>query len=95
MIRNYAFTYAAVTLRVWLGVLILVQVPFVDAGTDFDALFANAYNAVPFLCWVPNMFVAEWLIRRRGLPSYRLEPGGSSRATARRTAAARADGAGG
>ncbi|MBG0816105.1 DUF2306 domain-containing protein [Planomonospora sp. ID82291] len=72
MIRNYALTYAAVTLRTWTGVLITVQTPFAGAAADADALFANAYHAVPFLCWLPNLVVAEWLIRRRGLPSYRL-----------------------
>ena len=39
---------------------------------EFDSAFANAYAAVPFLCWLPNLVLAEWLIRRRGLPSYRL-----------------------
>jgi len=68
MMRNFALTYAAVTLRIWLPLLLLVQLPFVAPGTDFDAVFANAYAAVPFLCWVPNLIVAEWLIARRGLP---------------------------
>ncbi|WP_243074234.1 DUF2306 domain-containing protein [Microbacterium sp. SS28] len=72
MIRNYALTYAAVTLRVWLPMLLVVQIPF--GSFEFDAAFANAYAAVPFLCWLPNLVVAEWLVRRRGLPSYRLTP---------------------
>ena len=72
MMRNFALTYAAVTLRIWLPLLILFQVLVPAPGTDFDAVFANAYAAVPFLCWIPNLIVAEWLIRRRGLPSYRL-----------------------
>jgi uncharacterized membrane protein len=71
IIRNFALTYAAVTLRAWTGLLIGVQVPFLH-GTFTpamaDQLFANAYLAVPFLCWVPNIVVAEWLVRRRGLP---------------------------
>ncbi|WP_449063139.1 DUF2306 domain-containing protein [Planomonospora algeriensis] len=82
MIRNYALTYAAVTLRTWLGVLIMTQAPFADMDAGFDAVFANAYHAVPFLCWLPNIIVAEWLIRRRGLPSYRLQSGGPSAAAA-------------
>ncbi|GAA3759980.1 DUF2306 domain-containing protein [Salinactinospora qingdaonensis] len=77
MIRNYAFTYAAPMLRMWLGVLILVQVPFAAPSADPQAMFENAYYAVPFLCWVPNMFVAEWLIRRRGLPAFQLPATGS------------------
>lgn len=73
MMRNFALTYAAVTLRVWLPLLIFAQVPFAgQAGFDADAAFANAYAVVPFLAWLPNLVVAERLIRRRGLPSYRL-----------------------
>lgn len=74
MMRNFALTYAAVTLRLWLPLLIVVQLPFAGAGGadfDFDAVFANAYAAVPFLCWLPNLVVAEWLIARRGLPAFR------------------------
>lgn len=74
MIRTYALTFAAVTLRSWLGLLLGVQIPFAGPEPDIDALFVNAYAAVPFLCWVPNVVVAEWLIRRRGLPSYRITP---------------------
>ena len=73
MMRNFALTYAAVMLRIWLPLLIVFQVLVPPApGTDFEAVFANAYAVVPFLCWIPNLIVAEWLIRRRGLPSYRL-----------------------
>ncbi|WP_438854329.1 DUF2306 domain-containing protein [Agromyces sp. M3QZ16-3] len=73
MMRAFALTYAAVTLRLWLPLLMFAQVPFAGAaGFDADAAFANAYAAVPFLCWLPNMLVAEWLVRRRALPSYRL-----------------------
>ena len=71
MIRNYALTYAAVTLRIWLPLMIMAPL-LTGAPFDFDAAFANAYAAVPFLAWLPNLVVAEWLIRRRGLPSYRL-----------------------
>jgi uncharacterized membrane protein len=69
MIRSFALTYAAVMLRLWTGVLVGVQVPF---ASDVEAAFQNAYAAVPFLCWLPNVVVAEWLVRRRGLPTLRL-----------------------
>jgi uncharacterized membrane protein len=72
MIRNFALTYAAVTLRLGLFTLILAQVPFSGGEFDFEAAFANAYVAMAFLAWLPNLLVAEWLVRRRGLPSYRL-----------------------
>ncbi|MRG58912.1 DUF2306 domain-containing protein [Agromyces sp. CFH 90414] len=70
MIRNFALTYSAVMLRIWLPLLIVAQVPF--GSFDFGDAFENAYAAVPFLAWLPNLVVAEWIIRRRGLPSYRL-----------------------
>ena len=70
MMRTFALTYAAVTLRLWLGLFIAVQAA--GGAFDFDSAFANAYAAVPFLAWLPNLVVAEWLIRRRGLPSLRI-----------------------
>jgi uncharacterized membrane protein len=56
MLRAFAMTYAAVTLRLWLAVLVPVL------GGDFLA----AYAIVPFLCWVPNLVVVEMLLRRHG-----------------------------
>jgi len=53
MIRSYALTFAAVTLRIYLP---LSQV----VGISFDA----AYQTISWLCWVPNLVVAEWLILR-------------------------------
>jgi uncharacterized membrane protein len=49
MIRSYALTLAAVTLRLYLP---LFQV----AGLTFD----EAYPAIAWLCWVPNLLIAEW-----------------------------------
>jgi uncharacterized membrane protein len=69
MIRNFSLTYAAVTLRLWIGVLIAVQLT--TFGGDFDAAWANVYAAVPFLAWIPNIVVAEIMVRRRGLPGLR------------------------
>ncbi|MBX2899037.1 MAG: DUF2306 domain-containing protein [Cyclobacteriaceae bacterium] len=53
MIRSYALTWAAVTLRVYLP---LGQV------AQFD--FIEAYRVIAWLCWVPNLMVAEWIISR-------------------------------
>jgi Predicted membrane protein (DUF2306) len=53
MLRAFALTYAAVTLRLWLIALI----PLLGD-------FASAYALVPFLCWVPNLVVVELLLRR-------------------------------
>lgn len=71
MIRNYALTYSGVMLRIWLPLLLLAPLAL-GLPWEFEPAFANAYAAVPFLCWLPNLVFAEWLIRRRGLPSYRL-----------------------
>ena len=59
MIRNYALTFAAVTLRLW-------QVVFAVAGLDF----LIAYRTVAWLSWVPNMLIVEWWIQQR-MPSPR------------------------
>jgi uncharacterized membrane protein len=53
MIRSYALTLAAVTLRIYLPGALMSGVPF-----------EAAYPAISWLCWVPNLIVAEWLIRR-------------------------------
>lgn len=56
MIRNYALTYAAVTLRFEMPALILL------AGLSPIV----ALNIVGWLCWVPNLMIVEaWLRRRR------------------------------
>lgn len=52
MVRSFALTFAAVTLRVELGLLTGV------AGWSFD----DAYVTVAWLAWVPNLVVAEWWI---------------------------------
>jgi Predicted membrane protein (DUF2306) len=53
MTRSYALTLAAVTLRIWLGI-------FLGAGIEFT----EAYPAIAWFCWVPNLIVAEWLVNR-------------------------------
>lgn len=50
MIRSYALCLAAVALRVYL--------PFGIMSVGFDA----AYPAIAWLCWVPNLVIAEWLV---------------------------------
>ena len=54
MIRSYAVTLAAVTLRFYLPISIA-------AGYEFAAV----YPAIAWLCWVPNLIVAEWFVIRR------------------------------
>lgn len=52
MIRSYALTLAAVTLRIYLPTSVL-------AGISFEV----AYPAIAWLCWVPNLIAAEWIVR--------------------------------
>jgi uncharacterized membrane protein len=55
MIRNYALAFAAVTLRLYL--------PFSQAVLHAD--FLTSYRIISWLCWAPNLIVAEMLINRR------------------------------
>lgn len=55
MIFSYAACFAAVTLRIWLPVLITLH----------QGEFIPAYHMVAWLCWVPNMAVAFWIVGRR------------------------------
>ncbi|MGH8185991.1 MAG: DUF2306 domain-containing protein [Steroidobacteraceae bacterium] len=52
MIRSYALTLAAVTLRLYLPLSLIAGVPF-----------TIAYPPIAWVCWVPNLLVAEWLVR--------------------------------
>lgn len=55
MIRSYALTFAAVTLRIYLPVSQII-------GIDF----ALAYRCIAWLAWVPNIVIAEVYVRQRG-----------------------------
>ncbi len=55
MIRNYSLTFAAVTLRIWL--------PLFTALFGFEN-FMISYPIISWLCWVPNLIVAQWIIGR-------------------------------
>ena len=53
MIRNFALTFAAVTLRIWMMPLTIVF------GGELG------YEIAAWICWLPNLFVAEAIIRGR------------------------------
>lgn len=59
MIRSYALTLAAVTLRAYLPLPSLF-------GMDHT----EGYAAISWVCWVPNLIIAEILIRREQISSY-------------------------
>lgn len=52
MIFSYAACFAAVTLRIWLPIL-----------TSIMGEFNSAYRIVAWLCWVPNIIVAFFMVR--------------------------------
>lgn len=54
MIRSYAMTLGAVTLRIWLPLFLMMGIPF-----------DQAYPAIAWLAWVPNLVIAEWVFLRR------------------------------
>jgi len=56
MIFSYAACFAAVTLRIWLPILISVIGEFIIA-----------YRIVAWLCWIPNMIVAYVIVRKTRL----------------------------
>ena len=61
MIRSFALTLAAVTLRLYLPVIFI-------AHLDFN----SSYRAISFLCWVPNLLIAELYLNRN--PGLRTSP---------------------
>lgn len=67
MIRNFALTFAAVTFRAWLGLLILVQLPLLGSvyDGDFQPLFDHAYSATAWLAFIPNLLFVNSYLRRR------------------------------
>jgi uncharacterized membrane protein len=58
MVRNFALTFAAVTLRLWLPTAII-------AGAPFEV----AYPVIAWLCWVPNLLLAELLLHQTPHPA--------------------------
>ncbi len=56
MIRSFALTLAAVTLRFYLPLSQVLEIPF-----------HVAYPIISYACWVPNVLIAEWMIRRSAI----------------------------
>jgi uncharacterized membrane protein len=57
MVRNYALTFAAVTLRIYLPLAMA-------AGLPFEAV----YPTIAWCCWVPNLIAVEWFGLRKTDP---------------------------
>lgn len=56
MTRNYALTFAAVTLRIYLPVSMLIF------GLEH---FNDYYRVIAWLSWIPNLIVAELILKRQ------------------------------
>ena len=66
MLRSYAVTFAAVTLRLWLPILVFVM----NLGSSV------VFPILSWLCWVPNLVAVElYLSYRRKLKIRRVEKG--------------------
>jgi uncharacterized membrane protein len=63
MIRSWALTLSAVTLRAYLPLSEMSGLPELPA-----------YRAISFLCWIPNILVAELLLRREAANAQRRLP---------------------
>jgi uncharacterized membrane protein len=60
MMRSYALTFAAVTLRIYLGLGVAAGIPF-----------AEIYATAAWMSWVLNLVVVEWWLLGRPVPSRR------------------------
>jgi len=56
MMRSYAFCFAFVTFRIYLGL-----------GTAMGMEFNDFYSYLSFLSWVPNLLFVEYRIKKLGL----------------------------
>lgn len=63
MLRSAALTFAAVTLRLLLPVLLASGVPF-----------ELAYSVVAWACWLPNLVVVELVLNRAGVARRNVAP---------------------
>lgn len=68
MVRNFALTFAAVTLRLWAPAAFASGIPF-----------ELSYPVIAWLCWVPNLVVAERVFNRMtaGKAASAIRTGGS------------------
>lgn len=58
MLRNFAMTFGAVTLRLYLGIFTAMDIPF-----------SESYPTVAWISWVPNLILIEWYLALTGARS--------------------------
>jgi uncharacterized membrane protein YozB (DUF420 family) len=61
MVRTFALTYAGVTLRLWM--MLIPPIAAALTGVDGQVAWDRTYLVITFLCWVPNLVVAELYLR--------------------------------
>ncbi len=54
MIRSYSLTFAAVTLRLWMPIIMIL----------FGLEFMATYKIVAWLSWIPNLILTEFFIKK-------------------------------
>ena len=59
MIRSFSLILAGVTLRV----MVTIHTALATTGVT-DMTFETAYAAISWLCWIPNLLIAQWITRR-------------------------------
>lgn len=53
MLRSYALSAAGITLRIYIGI-----------SSAAHLSFNETYPFIAWLCWVPTLLIAEWIVRR-------------------------------
>lgn len=71
MTRNYALTFAAVTLRIWLGVGIVILVLTHNMRGEMTS--SVVYISAAWISWVSTLVFAEWFLNARLLRSLALK----------------------
>ena len=71
MIRSYALTAAAITLRIYLPLSLFA----------FHVHFSTAYHVIAWLCWIPNAIAAEIYLHFVPIPSRAALPATLARAS--------------
>jgi len=66
MIRSFALTFAAVTLRL-----------YIPASQALGIPFEVAYPVIAWISWVPNLLFAEWFTRGAAAPRVALQASGA------------------
>lgn len=55
MMRNFALTFATVTLQIYLSLFLVA-----------DVQYADDYPTTAWLAWVPNLILVEWYLAIKG-----------------------------